>query len=61
MNLTAMRYKTYVWPHNPRVYVTRWRRTVAASKVPFGVSALTDLGQDYRVFSGEGEFVGKNA
>jgi spore coat assembly protein SafA len=61
MNLTAMRYKTYVWPHNPRVYVTRWRRTVAASKVPFGVSALTDLGQDCRVFSGEGEFVGKNA
>ena len=36
MRLASMRYKDYVWPHNPRVYTIEYKRTMGARKVPFG-------------------------
>lgn len=59
--LAAMRYKDYVWPHNPRVYTIKYRREVVARKVPFGRYCLQDLGPTRRVMKGEGEFVGRGA
>lgn len=56
-----MRYKDFVWPHNPRVYSIGFRRTMGADKVPFGRYTLQDLGPEQRVMEGEGEFVGENA
>lgn len=61
MKLTAMRYKDYVWPHNPRVYTIEYRRSMGEQKVPFGRYALQDLGPAKRVMRGEGEFVGAQA
>lgn len=61
MNLTPMRYKSYTWPHNPRVYSISFRRPVAAHKMPFGRYHLQDLGMGQRVMEGEGEFVGPGA
>jgi hypothetical protein len=61
MNLTPMRYKDYVWPHNPKVYTIDYQRVVAEHKVPFGRCLLQDLGQTKRVMRGEGEFVGEDA
>lgn len=61
MNLTPMRYKSYTWPHNPRVYSIDFRRPVAAHKLPFGRYYLQDLGMSYRVMEGEGEFIGPGA
>lgn len=61
MNLTPMRYKSYTWPHNPRVYSIDFRRPVAAHKMPFGRYQLQDLGMSQRVMEGEGEFVGSGA
>ena len=61
MRLAAMRYKDFVWPHNPRVYSIGFRRTVGADKVPFGRYVLQDLGPEQRIMEGEGEFVGENA
>ena len=61
MNLTPMRYKSYTWPHNPRVYTIDFRRPVAVHKMPFGRYQLQDLGMDHRVMEGEGEFVGPGA
>lgn len=61
MNLSPMRYKDYVWPHNPRVYTIDYERQVAVDKVPFGQYHLQDLGRTRRVMRGEGEFVGKDA
>lgn len=61
MNLTPMRYKNYVWPHNPRVYSIDYHRTMAENKVPFGRCQLQDLGMTKRVMRGEGEFVGEDA
>ena len=61
MNLTPMRYKSYTWPHNPRVYSIDFQRAVALHKVPFGRYQLQDLGMGHRVMEGEGEFAGPGA
>ena len=61
MNLTPMRYKSYTWPHNPRVYSIDFQRPVAVHKMPFGRYQLQDLGMGHRVMEGEGEFVGSGA
>ena len=61
MTLTPMRFKNYVWPHNPRVYSMDYERKMAVSKLPFGRYVLQDLGQTNRIMAGEGEFVGEGA
>lgn len=61
MNLTPMRYKDYVWPHNPRTYRIQYQRKVAVHKIPFGRYAMQDMGMGCRVMTGEGEFFGKDA
>lgn len=59
--LAAMRYKSYVWPHNPRVYTIDYQREVAVQKFPMGSYRLQDLGLGHRVMKGEGEFEGEGA
>lgn len=61
MTLTPMRFKNYIWPHNPRVYSIDYARKMAVSKTPFGRYVLQDLGQTNRIMAGEGEFVGEGA
>lgn len=61
MRLASMRYKDYVWPHNPRVYTIEYERKMAVHKVPFGRYQLQDLGPTRRVMKGEGAFVGTGA
>ena len=53
MRLAPMRYKTFVWPHNPRVYSIEYKRKMAVNKVPFGRYYLQDLGITRRVMRGE--------
>ena len=61
MILTPMRYKGYVWPHNPQVYSIEYERVMVENKVPYGLYHLQDLGRTRRVMRGEGEFVGEDA
>lgn len=61
MNLSPMRFKNYVWPHNPRVYSIDFQRKMVSHHVPFGRSVLQGMGMDHRVLKGEGEFVGPGA
>ena len=61
MILSSMRFKDYVWPHNPRTYEICYSRDVAAHRVPFGNYVLQDMGRRHRVLRGEGEFVGSGA
>jgi len=56
-----MRYKDYIWPHNPRTYSISYERKIAAYKIPFGTYTMQDMGMTYRVLRGEGEFVGEGA
>lgn len=61
MILSPMRFKNFVWPHNPRVYSITYERRIAVHKIPFGRHYLQSLGQTRRVLRGEGEFVGEGA
>ena len=61
MNLEPMRYKDFVWPHNPRVYSIAYERKIAVGKVPFGRYVMQNMGMTYRVLRGEGEFYGPGA
>lgn len=59
--LTAMRYKSFVWPHNPKTYAVQYRRKTAAHQVPQGLYVLQEIGPCARMMTGEGEFFGKGA
>lgn len=61
MILTPMRYKDYIWPHNPATFSISYERQVASHKVPFGRYCMQDLGQSCRVIRGQGEFAGPDA
>ena len=61
MRLTPMRYKDYIWPHNPATYSITYERQVAVHKVPFGRYYMQDLGLGRRVMRGRGEFAGRDA
>ena len=61
MILSPMRFKSFVWPYNPRVYSITFERKLAAHKIPFGRHLIQSLGQTRRVLKGEGEFVGEGA
>ena len=61
MILSPMRFKNFVWPHNPRVYSITYERKLAVHKIPFGRHYLQSLGQTRRVLKGAGEFVGQGA
>lgn len=61
MPLSAMRYKNYVWPHNPGSYSVSFQRRIAVHKIPFGGYATQELGTTFRVMKGEGEFAGEGA
>lgn len=61
MNLNPMRFKDYVWPHNPETFSVSWQRQIAVRKIPFGGCCMQDLGLSYRVMRGEGCFAGMGA
>ncbi len=61
MLLAPMRYKDYIWPHNPATYSISYQRQVAVHKVPFGRYYSQDLGMSCRVIEGQGEFAGEGA
>ena len=61
MKLSPMRFKNYVWPHNPKTFEVTDVRRLTVNPVPFGRWTVTDMGCEARVLKGEGEFVGDDA
>ena len=61
MYLAPMRFKEYVWPHNPRVYEIGYQKQIAVHGIPFGFYTLQNMGRRQRVLRGEGEFAGRRA
>ena len=59
--LSPMRYKSFTFPHNPKIYTISYERQTATHKVPMGIYTMQDLGRTCRVMRGEGEFFGRNA
>ncbi len=61
MELESMRFKDFVWPHNPRIYRISFERPTVVHKIPYGRYCVQDLGMGCRILRGEGEFVGEDA
>lgn len=61
MALKPMRFKNYTWPHNPKFFEVTRKRRLSVNHIPFGKFSVRDMGEEYRVFKGEGEFCGENA
>ena len=61
MNLSPMRYKEFVWPHNPESYHIAFARHMAVSPVPYGAEYLQGLSMAHRSMTGQGIFYGKKA
>lgn len=59
--LASMRFKTYVWPHNPKTFETEYRRKIVQHRIPFSGIVSQNMGTDACVFRGEGEFAGQYA
>ena len=59
--LLAMRFKTFIWPNNPKRYTLSCERLTAVHKYPLGGYTVQDLGKTCTVLRGEGEFFGSNA
>lgn len=57
----AMRYKSFIWPNDPRTYTLSCQRQTALHKIPMGGFVVQDLGRTGTVMRGEGEFFGPNA
>ncbi len=61
MNLAPMRYKNFIWPHNPESFHISFARRMAVHPVPFGYEHLQGLSMAHRVMSGQGAFFGRDA
>ena len=61
VKLSPMRFKSYVWPHNPRIYEICFQKKIAEHPVPFGYTMLRSMGFGCRIMRGEGEFTGPGA
>lgn len=60
--LVPMKYKSFIWPQNPRVFEMEYQRTLRHCKVPLTeLWTVQDLGRRARIIRGEGEFVGDSA
>ena len=59
--LAPMRYKNFIWPHNPRTYTIGYERRMASHDTPHTKSRLESMGMAHRVMRGEGEFFGPQA
>lgn len=59
--LSAMRFKDFTWPHNPRTFHVLWRRRVCVLDAPGGRYCVQDLGRTCRILRGEGELCGPDA
>ena len=60
MNLNVMKYKNYVWPHNPSTINISVQRDLKEINLPFKGSIIQDFGREKRVVTGHGQFFGEN-
>ena len=61
MNLSPMRYKDFIWPHNPESYRISFARHMAVQPVPYGSEYLQGLSMAHRTMTGQGVFCGRTA
>lgn len=60
MNLIPMKYKNYIWPHNPSELKISSIKNLKEFIRPFYGSVFQDFGREKRIITGRGEFYGEN-
>lgn len=60
MNLNVMKFKNYVWPHNPFSIDISVKRNLKEAIIPFKGSLIQDFGREKRIVSGAGQFFGSD-
>ena len=60
MNLNLMKYKNFVWPHNPSTIDISVVRDLKEVNIPFVGTRFQDFGRKKRIVSGQGQFFGEN-
>ena len=60
MNLNVMKFKNYVWPHNPSTINISVKRDLKEVFIPFKGSIIQDYGREKRIVSGSGQFFGND-
>ena len=60
MNSDVMKYKNFVWPHNPSTIDITVARDLKEAKIPFKGSFVQDYDKEKRIVSGEGQFFGED-
>ncbi len=58
MKLQPMKFRDFVWPHNPETLNISRRRSLKEWRLPFSGSVVQDCGAEKRVVEGEGRFYG---
>lgn len=60
MNLNVMKFKSYIWPHNPSTIDISVKRDLKEIMIPFRGSIVQDYGREKRIVSGTGQFFGED-
>lgn len=60
MKLIPMKYKDYIWPHNPRELRMTSLKDLKEMNTPFNGSVFQNFGREKRVVRGVGEFFGED-
>ena len=60
MILSKIRFKGYSWVHNPKILKISKEQNLREHHIPFGKSALQDLGGKARIISGTGQLIGED-
>ena len=53
-----MSYKNFIFPVNPYVIHISHQRNITEHKIPFEQNIISDMGENARIITGEGEFFG---
>lgn len=61
MSLDVMKFKNYIWPHNPSNIDISVKRNLKEFAIPFKGSVIQDYGREKRIVSGSGQFFGDNS
>lgn len=58
MNLNVMKFKNFIWPHNPSTINISAQKNLKEVAIPFKGSIIQDYGREKRIVSGSGQFFG---
>lgn len=59
--MTKLKFRSYVFPHNPKKLTVEYSKNLKVFRPPLKTAVIQNLGDDFRVVKGVGEFYGDDA